>query len=97
MVDPLVDRPGEVAVVGLGKSGAAAALLLARRGHNVYASDGNESPALQDTAAALRGAGVAVDLGTHDLVRIRKSALVVASPGIPPGASPLGTARAAGG
>ena len=96
MVDPLVDRPGEVAVVGLGKSGAAAALLLARRGHNVYASDGNESPALQDTAAALRGAGVAVDLGTHDLVRIRKSALVVASPGIPPGASPLGTARAAG-
>ena len=96
MPDSLVGRAGEVAVVGLGKSGAAAALLLARRGREVYASDGNVSPALEATAATLRSAGIAVELGEHDLARIRKAALVVASPGIPPDAAPLGTARAAG-
>ena len=96
MSDPLVGRPGEVAVVGLGKSGVAAALLLAHRGHEVYASDGAESPALESAAATLRSAGVVVDLGAHDLARIRKAALVVASPGISPDAPPLGTARAAG-
>ena len=96
MVDPLVTRPGEVAVVGLGKSGAAAALLLARRGHDVYASDGGDSPALDAVGQTLRSAGIAVELGGHDLARLRKAALLVASPGIPPEAPPLGAARAAG-
>ena len=96
MVDPLVTRPGEVAVVGLGKSGVAAALLLARRGHDVYASDGGDSPALDAVGQTLRSAGIAVELGGHDLARLRKAALLVASPGIPPEAPPLGAARAAG-
>ncbi|HWZ58917.1 MAG TPA: hypothetical protein VNW46_08075, partial [Gemmatimonadaceae bacterium] len=67
---------GEVAVLGLGASGRAAAALLARQGRQVYASDSAQ--------------------GGHDLARIARARLVVASPGIPPTAPPLVTARSAG-
>lgn len=96
MPDLLAGRTGDVAVIGLAKSGRAAALLLARHGHRVYASDAGTSPAVQEAASALRGAGVSVDVGTHDLARIGKAALVVVSPGVPPTAPPLLAARAGG-
>jgi UDP-N-acetylmuramoylalanine--D-glutamate ligase len=67
---------GEVAVLGMGASGRAAAALLARQGRQVYASDSAQ--------------------GGHDLARIARARLVVASPGIPPTAPPLVTARSAG-
>ena len=90
-------RPaGEVAVVGLGKSGRAAAELLARDGHAVYASDAGDGPAARACAEALAPLGVAVQTGGHDLARIAGSALVVASPGVPPEAPPLTAARGAG-
>ena len=92
---PSLDR-GEYAVVGLGKSGRAAAELLARAGASVYASDAGNSAAAQQAAADLRALGVAVDVGSHDLDRIARAARVVASPGVPPGAPPLARARAAG-
>ncbi len=95
MNDLLAGRRGDVAVVGLAKSGRAAALLLARHGHTVYASDAGSGPAVQEAAQALRGAGVSVDVGQHDLARISRTALVVVSPGVPPTAPPLLTARAA--
>jgi len=92
--------PGkEVAVVGLGRSGIAATRLLVREGARVYASDAAAQPAHGDAGdiALLRTLpGVAVDLGRHDFERIRRSAAVVASPGVPPDAPPLATARAAG-
>lgn len=88
--------PGEVAVLGLGKSGAAVATLLRRDGVHVYASDGGATPALVATAERLRGLGVDVQLGGHDLARIASAALVVASPGVPPSAAPIGAAREAG-
>ncbi|MCC7053088.1 MAG: UDP-N-acetylmuramoyl-L-alanine--D-glutamate ligase [Gemmatimonadaceae bacterium] len=87
---------GEVAVIGLGRSGAAVSLLLRRDGRAVYASDGGSSPALHATADTLRASGVTVELGVHDLDRIARAALVVASPGVPPGAAPLAAARARG-
>ena len=87
---------GEAAVIGLAKSGRAAARLLARRGWRVYVSDKGTGDALETEAAALRGEGVEVDLGTHDLARIGRAAIVVASPGVPPGAPPLAAARQAG-
>src|SRR5207249_4673330 len=37
-----------------------------------------------------------VDLGRHDVERIRRAVAVVASPGVPPDAPPLAAARAAG-
>jgi len=86
-----------VAVVGLGKSGVAATRLLAREGVRVYASDASDHPydggAVEDLA---RLPGVEVDVGRHDLAKIRTAAGVVVSPGVPPDAPPLVAAREAG-
>ncbi len=86
---------GEIAVIGLGKSGRAAAELLARDGHLVYASDAGDGPVQQAAAEALRALGADVKTGAHDLARIGRAALVVASPGVPPDAAPIAAARAA--
>ena len=90
-------RHGTVAVIGLGKSGVAATRLLAREHVKVYASDASPHP---DGEGALRDlstlAGVEVELGHHNLARIRAAAGVVVSPGVPPEAPPLAAARAAG-
>lgn len=93
---PLAGIPtdGEIAVLGLARSGRSVALLLAKRGHKVYASD--SSLALAATVAELTAAGVAAEAGGHDLARIGKAALVVVSPGIPPAAPPLVSARGRG-
>ncbi len=87
---------GEIAVVGLARSGRAAAQLLARAGAEVYASDSGASQALDNTAGTLNGEGVSTDVGRHDLDRIARSSLVVASPGVPPDAPPFAAAREAG-
>lgn len=92
---PSLDR-GEYAVIGLGKSGRAAAELLARAGARVYASDAGNAPAAQQAAVELRALGVEVDVGSHNLERIARAVRVVASPGVPPAAPPLARARAAG-
>ncbi|HEX5004267.1 MAG TPA: UDP-N-acetylmuramoyl-L-alanine--D-glutamate ligase [Gemmatimonadales bacterium] len=89
--------PGaEVAVLGLGKSGVAAARLLRANGVAVYASDGGRTPALEAQGEVVRAAGAAVDIGRHDLDRLRRAAALVVSPGIPPGAAALAAARDAG-
>jgi UDP-N-acetylmuramoylalanine--D-glutamate ligase len=87
---------GEVAVVGLGKSGRAAAELLARDGHRVYASDAGDGEGARAAATGLAALGVDVQTGGHDLDRIGRAAIVVASPGVPPTAPPLAAATAAG-
>jgi UDP-N-acetylmuramoylalanine--D-glutamate ligase len=83
----------EVAVVGLGKSGVAATLLLRDHGIPVYASDIGTGPAFDRWAATLGLAGATVHLGAHDLDRIARSAAVVVAPGVPPEAPPLDVAR----
>ena len=75
---------GEVSVLGLARSGRAAAELLRRAGAAVYASDAGRSDAVAQAASALERLGVVVEQGGHDLRRLANSALVVASPGIPP-------------
>jgi UDP-N-acetylmuramoylalanine--D-glutamate ligase len=89
-------RVGEVAVVGLMRSGRAAAELLRQQGAAVYASDAADSPVLRENAAALAALGCGVEVGRHDLERIARAAALIASPGVPPDAAPLTTARAAG-
>jgi UDP-N-acetylmuramoylalanine--D-glutamate ligase len=92
----------EAAVIGLGKSGVAAALLLRREGIAVYASDAAEDlgkTAWTEAARVeqeLRDAGVSFQLGGHDLLRIGRAGVCVVSPGVPPQAPPLAAARAAG-
>ncbi|HEX9565955.1 MAG TPA: UDP-N-acetylmuramoyl-L-alanine--D-glutamate ligase [Gemmatimonadaceae bacterium] len=87
---------GEVAVLGLGRSGDAAARLLRARHAAVYASDGARSEEVQRTADALSASGVSVQTGGHDVTRIATASLVVTSPGIEPDAAPLVAARSAG-
>ena len=87
---------GEISVLGLARSGRAAAELLRRAGADVYASDAGSGDTVDHAATALEKLGVVVQRGGHDLARIARSALVVASPGIPPEAPPLVAAREAG-
>jgi len=87
---------GEISVVGLARSGRAASELLARAGAPVYASDAGTGDTVSHAASALEPLGVVVQRGGHDLARIAASALVVASPGVPPDAPPLRAAREAG-
>jgi UDP-N-acetylmuramoylalanine--D-glutamate ligase len=87
---------GEISVLGLARSGRAAAELLRRAGGRVYASDADSGDAIDIAERALTSIGVDVQRGGHDLARIARSSLVVASPGIPPEAPPLVAAREAG-
>ena len=87
---------GEIAVVGLGKSGLAASRLLVQHGYQVYASDSGSSNAMERGVAELRAAGVTVDVGRHDVERIARASLLVVSPGVPPKSEALERAREAG-
>jgi len=87
---------GEIAVVGLARSGRSAAQLLARAGADVYASDVSSSSSVDAAASALRAEGVSTDVGHHDVERIGRASLIVASPGVPPDAAPFVAAREAG-
>jgi UDP-N-acetylmuramoylalanine--D-glutamate ligase len=87
---------GEIAVLGLAKSGIAVSRLLIADGRHVYASDSVDSPGTLAAAHTLRELGAEATAGAHDLSRIAKASLVVASPGIPPAAPPLKAAREAG-
>lgn len=72
-----------VLVVGLGKSGVAAALFLRKRGARVTVSDARPSDALANEIPALLKAGVMVETGGHGVLTFRRQDLVVLSPGIP--------------
>lgn len=92
----LVERHGEFAVIGLGRSGVAAGRLLRRAGLSVYASDMGTSDAIKAAAIELEREGASVDVGLHNLHRIKRAAVVVVSPGVPPTAAPLVAAVEAG-
>ncbi len=96
MSPELVPLGGEIAVIGLARSGRAAAMLLKKHGYNVYASDVVSSPDTGRAAEELRATGIVVDVGRHDLDRIERASLVIASPGVPPSARPLSFAREKG-
>ena len=87
---------GEISVIGLARSGRAVAELLRRAGADVYASDAGAGHAVLRATLHLAPLGVEVEHGGHDLARIARSAVVVASPGVPPNAPPLQAARDAG-
>lgn len=87
---------GEVAVIGLGRSGVAAARLIRSAGGAVYVSDQAATAEIVASAESLRVAGIAADVGSHDLARVTAASTVVVSPGVPPNAPPLAAARSAG-
>ncbi len=72
-----------VLVVGLGKSGLAAAMFLRDRGARVTVSDTRSAQALAKEIPALLEAGIAVEAGGHGLLTFRRQDLIVVSPGVP--------------
>jgi UDP-N-acetylmuramoylalanine--D-glutamate ligase len=73
----------KVLVVGLGKSGLAAALFLRRRGAQVTVSDLRSAQALSKEIPSLLEAGIVVEAGGHGLLTFRRQDLIVVSPGVP--------------
>jgi UDP-N-acetylmuramoylalanine--D-glutamate ligase len=73
----------KVLVVGLGKSGLAAALFLRKRGAQVTVSDMRSAAALAKEIPALLEHGIMVESGGHGLLTFRRQDLIVVSPGVP--------------
>ena len=76
-------RGKKVLVVGLGKSGLAAAIFLRRQGAQVTVSDMRSADALAKEIPALIDEGIAVEAGGHGLLTFRRQDLIVVSPGVP--------------
>ncbi len=85
-----------VAVVGMGLSGVAAAGLLCARGARVAITDDRTERELEQALAKLEGKQVNYHLGGIDSELLLKSDLVVISPGVPSRLSPIDLARRAG-
>jgi UDP-N-acetylmuramoylalanine--D-glutamate ligase len=85
-----------VVVVGLARSGIAAASFLARRGAAVVAVDRKPEAELPADALALREAGVRLEPGPHRGETFTGAAMIVVSPGVPWELPELEAARAAG-
>jgi UDP-N-acetylmuramoylalanine--D-glutamate ligase len=73
----------KILVVGLGKSGLAAALFLRRRGAQVTVSDVRSAEALAKEIPSLIEEGIMVETGGHGLLTFRRQDLIVVSPGVP--------------
>ena len=89
-----VDRP--VVVVGLARSGVAAASFLARRGAAVVAVDRKAETELPADVLALRAEGIRLETGEHRRETFTGAAMVVVSPGVPWELPALEAARASG-
>src|SRR5215203_5779901 len=92
---PVIPRPplppGPYLVVGLARSGVAAALALRERGGEVAGVDSGRVP--EAAAARLRAAGVAVHDGIAGVELLDGVATVVKSPGVPQQAPVIAAAR----
>jgi UDP-N-acetylmuramoylalanine--D-glutamate ligase len=79
-----------VAVVGIGRSGLAAAAFLQRIGARVVVTEAKDTEELRRTRERLLRSGIeAVELGGHTEQWIAQSDLLVVSPGVPESSRPL--------
>jgi len=94
---PSMDLPrrdeGEIAVIGLARSGRAVAKLLRKNGYSIYASDSATTGEVAASVEELTSLGITAQTGGHDRDRLSAARLVVVSPGVPPNAPPLAIAR----
>ena len=89
-----VDLEGKrLLVVGLARTGIVVSLLCAAYGARVTATDEKPESALPEVAAKLRAAGVALELGAHNLETFVNQDLIIVSPGVPAKMPPLQLAR----
>ena len=84
-----------VLVVGLGKSGLAAARFLKERGARVTVSDARPALLIKELPSLL-DAGIMVETGSHGLLTFRRQDLIVVSPGVPVDVPELVQVRALG-
>jgi len=71
-----------VLVVGMGKSGLAAAVFLRRQGAHITVSDVRSAESLTKEIPALLEEGIMVEAGGHGLLTFRRQDLIVVSPGV---------------
>src|SRR5215218_9240969 len=95
---PVIQRPplppGPYLVVGLARSGVAAALALRERGAEVAGVDSGRVP--DEAAARLRAAGVTFRVETPGVELLDGVATVIKSPGVPQQAPVIAAARERG-
>ena len=84
-----------VLVVGLGKSGLAAAHFLKERGARVTVSDARPATLIAELSELL-DQGFMVEAGSHGLLTFRRQDLIVVSPGVPMSTPVLTQVRAMG-
>ncbi len=89
-------RGMKVLVVGLARSGVAAARLLCREGAVVTVTDRLRASGLAPAIDALLPSGVRFELGGHDEAAFIGADLIVVSPGVPLAGAELVAARRAG-
>jgi UDP-N-acetylmuramoylalanine--D-glutamate ligase len=87
---------GPYLVVGLARSGEAAALALRERGEAVTACDAGTSPSLIAAAGRLSQAGVEVHLDASGLALAARAGTLIKSPGVPAAAPAVLAARERG-
>src|SRR5215469_3760222 len=85
-----------VLVVGLGKSGVAAAFFLQDHGARVVVSDAKSEAQLEKEIPALLDRGISLETGRHSERTFRDQDLIVVSPGVPSDQPQLQHARALG-
>lgn len=85
-----------IVIIGLGRSGAAAARLAASHGAVVTVTDEKDNVALASAVTEIEGLNIAMALGGLNLSAITTADLVVISPGLPIGHPVLSEARANG-
>lgn len=90
---PLNVKNKAVCVVGLGRSGFAAAKFLLEKGARVRVTEGSSKQEALERAEYLKGLGAQVETGGHTDAFIDGADWVVVSPGVPKTSAPLVRAR----
>jgi UDP-N-acetylmuramoylalanine--D-glutamate ligase len=83
-------------VVGLGRTGLAAARFLHQKGARVLVADTADETQLGDSVGTLRKMGVALELGPHRVSSFQNADLIVVSPGVCHTIEPIAQAIARG-
>ena len=75
--------PNRVSVLGMGRTGMAVSIYLAKRGVNVYLSDIRKDEFSKELDKLSLYPGIKITLGEHNIEELKRSDLIVISPGIP--------------